>query len=301
MELKHLRYFLALAEEQNFGRAAARLQMSQPPLTRNIRALEQELGTTLFIRTPKGAELTGAGQALLDEVPNLLALATRAKERTQLAGAGRVGRLEVGIAGSGILHVVPLLLAAFHSERPEIKVSLHNLPITEQIAALRERRITLGFDSFVPAEADIAVDWVQRERFLVALYEGHPLCGKKFVTLKDLDNQPMILHPNSSADGLAQSIASAFRAEHITLRVEQHADDVVTCVALVASRCGVGITTDSAANLRLPGIVYRPLRSFHLKETELTCLYRRNDNSQILGAFVALIRRTRAKRMRVAR
>lgn len=298
MDLKQMRYFMALAEEANFGRAAERLHMAQPPLTRNIRALEQELGTQLFVRTTKGAELTEAGRALMEEVPNILALARRAEEQTQLAGQGYLGRLDVGIFSSGILNVIPRLLAAFHIERPEVKIGLHNMSKAEQISALRERRITIGFNRLVPDEPDIAVDWVLREPFLVALYEGHRLCAKKSVTLRDLDNEQMILYPNAPVHGLAQEVAAAFRAENVQLRVEQEVEDVVTCIALVASRFGICVTTESAVNLRLPGVVYRPLRSTQLREIELSCLYRRGDNSPILQAFLKLIRTSRIHRVR---
>jgi DNA-binding transcriptional LysR family regulator len=295
MDLKQMRQFLALAEELNFGRAAERLHMAQPPLTRSIRALEDELGAQLFVRTPKGADLTQAGQALLDEVPNVLALARRAEEQAQLAGQGYVGRLDVGIFSSGILNVIPRLLAQFHTDRPDVKIGLHNMSKTDQITALRERRITIGFNRLVPDEADIAVEWVQREPFLVALYEGHRLCGKKSIALGDLDNERMILYPNAPVHGLAQEVAAAFRSEGVRLRVEQEVEDVVTCIALVASRFGVCVTTESAANLRLPGVVYRPLRSRQLRNIELSCLYRREDTSPILHAVLGLIRASRGK------
>ncbi|AFT84985.1 LysR substrate-binding domain-containing protein [Paraburkholderia phenoliruptrix] len=298
MDLKQMRYFMALAEEANFGRAAERLHMAQPPLTRNIRALEEELGTQLFVRTTKGAELTEAGRALMEEVPNILALARRAEEQAQLAGQGYLGRLDVGIFSSGILNVIPRLLAEFHTERPEVKIGLHNMSKAEQISALRERRITIGFNRLVPDEPDIAVEWVLREPFLVALYEGHRLCAKKTVTLRDLDNERMILYPNAPVHGLAQEVAAAFRAENLQLRVAQEVEDVVTCIALVASRFGICVTTESAVNLRLPGVVYRPLRSTQLREIELTCLYRRGDNSPILQAFLNLVRKSRAHRVR---
>jgi LysR family transcriptional regulator, benzoate and cis,cis-muconate-responsive activator of ben and cat genes len=298
VDLKQMRQFLALAEELNFGRAAERLHMAQPPLTRNIRALEEELGAQLFVRTAKGAELTQAGHALLDEVPNILVLARRAEEQAQLAGSGHVGRLDVGIFSSGILNVIPRLLAQFHTDRPDVKIGLHNMSKADQIVALRERRITIGFNRLVPDEADIAVEWVQREPFLVALYEGHPLCGKKSVSLSDLDNERMILYPNALVHGLAQEVAAAFRSEGFRLRVEQEVEDVVTCIALVASRFGVCVTTESAANLRLPGVVYRPLRSKLLRDIELSCLYRRGDSSPILLAFLDVIRATRGRRRR---
>jgi LysR family transcriptional regulator, benzoate and cis,cis-muconate-responsive activator of ben and cat genes len=147
----------------------------------------------------------------------------------------------------------------------------------------------------VETVTDIAVDWVQRESFLIALYEGHPLCGKKSITLRDLGNEPMILYPNAPVHGLAQEVAAAFRAEGVRLRIEQEVEDVLTCIALVASRFGVCVTTQSAVNLRLPGVVYRPLRSTQLREIELSCLYRRDDSSPILQAFLKLIRASRAK------
>src|SRR5882724_5740839 len=137
MELRQMSYFLALAEERNFGRAATRLHMSQPPLTRQIRMLEEQLGTALFIRTPKGVDLTEAGQALLDEVPNLLSLAQRAADRAQRAGQGLLGRLDVGIFGSGLFKVIPMLLTRFHQARPDVQIGLHNMSKVEQIQALR--------------------------------------------------------------------------------------------------------------------------------------------------------------------
>lgn len=297
MDLKQMRYFLALAQELNFGRAAERLHIAQPPLTRHIRALEEELGAQLFVRTTKGAELTAAGQTLLEEVPNILALARRAEEQTQLAGQGYSGRLDVGIFSSGVLNVIPRLLAEFHTERPGVKIGLHNMTKLEQIEALRERRITIGFNRLLPDVDDITVEPVLRERFLVALHEGHRLAVKKSITLRDLDDEPMILYPNSPVHGLAQEVAAAFRSEGLRLRVEQEVEDVVTCIALVASGFGVCITTESAANLRLPHVVYRPLQAKQLRHIELICLYRHDDKSPILQAFVGLIRRFRSKRV----
>ena len=147
MDLKQMRYFLAVAEERHMGRAAERLHMAQPPLTRQIHALEAELGAALFTRTPKGMELTGAGQTLLDEVPNLLQLAQRARERTRAAGRGETGRLDVGLFGSGVLDVIPRLLARFHAERPDVQIVLHTMTKAEQLEALRERRISVGLSA----------------------------------------------------------------------------------------------------------------------------------------------------------
>ncbi len=289
MDLRDMRLFLAVAEEGHIGRAAARLHLSQPPLTRHIQALEEKLGVPLFIRTPKGMQLTEAGHTLLQEVPNLLALAQQAAERTRLAGQGLIGRLDVGLFGSGVLDVIPRILARFHQVRPEVKIVLHNLTKDAQIQALRERRITVGFNRLVPQEADICTETVLREPLMVAIADAHPLAVLPSLRLQDLGGVPLILYPNVPMRGLAQEIAEAFHAEGVPLRVEQEVEDVLTAVALVSAGFGAAITTQSASNLRLPGVAFRPLHSSRLKDLELSCLYRRGDRSPALGAFLEVV------------
>ena len=290
MELRQMRYFLALAQELNFGRAALRLHMAQPPLTRQIRALEDELGTALFRRTPRGVELTAAGQALLDEVPNVLALTQRARERAQLAGEGLIGRLDVGIFGSGVLDVIPRLLADFHRQRPEVRLALHNMTKAEQLHALRERRITVGFNRLVQDEPGLGVLTVLREPLVVGLPESHPLCAHAEIDLRQLSGVPMILYPNAPLPGLAEEVTTAFLSEGTRLEVAQTVEDVLTCVALVASGFGCCITTCSAMSLRLPGVAYRPLRSRRLRDIALCCLHRSDDHSPVLAAFLEVVR-----------
>lgn len=290
MDLRQMKYFLALAEELNFGRAAARLHMAQPPLTRQIRALEDELDTALFLRTTKGVELTAAGQALLDEVPNILSLAARARERAQRAGQGLIGQLDVGLFGSGVLDVIPRLLASFHRVRPDVRIALHNLTKGEQLQALRERRITIGFNRLVPAEPGLLVQTVLQEKLVVALPDTHRLCARSEIALHELDGEPMISYPNAPLPGLAQEVANAFHREGLWLNVVQSVEDVLTCVALVAGGFGACVTTQSAMRLRLPGVEYRPLRSPHLRDIELSCLYRADDASPVLAAFLEVVR-----------
>ncbi|WP_386691353.1 HTH-type transcriptional regulator TfdS [Lonepinella sp. MS14434] len=289
MNLKHMRYFLAVAQEANFGRAAQRLHIAQPPLTRQIRALEEELGTDLFVRTTKGAELTEAGEVLLAEVPNILSLVQRAKEQTQLASQGMIGRLDIGIFSSGVLYVIPQLLARFHAQRPGVRIGLHNMNKYEQIEALRERRISIGFTRFTPQEDDIAVGTILQEPFMVALYEEHPLCKQTLIKLADLAGESIILYPNFPTHGLAQEVRQAFEYEGCNLTVGWETEDFITAIALVASRLGLCITTASVANLNLPGVVYRPLISKYLQYIELNYLYRHNDNSPALRAFLDVV------------
>ncbi len=295
MDIKQMRYFLMLAQELNFGRAAEKLHITQPPLTRHIKALEDELGVPLFVRTPKGAELTESGRALLEEVPNILALTQRAEERAQLAQEGFIGRLDVGFFSSGVLNAIPRILGGFHKRSPKVKIGLYNMTKAQQIVALRERRISIGFNRLVPDEEDLAVEVVLREPFLVALYKGHRLCAQDSVSLQDLDDEPMVVYPNAPLYGLGQEIAAAFRAEGVRFRVEQDSEDIVTCLALVASNFGVCITTQSAETLRLPNLVYKPLKSRALRDIELCCMYRRHDTSPILQAFLTQVRQFSAE------
>lgn len=290
MDLRDMRYFLAVAEEGHMGRAANRLHLSQPPLTRHIQALEEKLGVPLFLRTPKGMALTEAGLTLLQEVPNLLELAQQAAERTRLAGQGWIGRLDVGLFGSGVLDVIPRILAQFHQARPDVKIVLHNLTKDAQLQALRERRITVGFNRLVPAAPDISTMTVLRESLMVALPAAHPLSVLPSLRIRDLANVPLILYPNVPMRGLAQEVSDAFHAEGVPLRVEQEVEDVLTAVALVSAGFGMAVTTQSASNLRLPGVAFRPLHSSQLKELELSCLYRTDDRSRALQAFLEVVR-----------
>lgn len=289
MDLRDMRHFVAVAEEGHIGRAAARLHLSQPPLTRHIQALEESLGVPLFLRTPKGMTLTEAGHTLLEEATNLLALAQQAAERTRLAGQGMLGRLDVGLFGSGVLDVIPRILARFHQARPEVKIVLHNLTKDAQLQALRERRITVGFNRLVPAAADISVETVLREPMMVAIAASDSLAVRPSLRIQDLAGVPLILYPNVPLRGLAQEVSDAFRAEGVPLRVEQEVEDVLTAVALVSAGFGAAITTQSAANLRLPGVAFRPLLSARLKDLELSCLYRKDDASPVLRAFLDVV------------
>lgn len=286
-----MRYFQVLAEELNFGRAAARLHMAQPPLTRQIQALEHDLGTALFERTPRGVLLTIAGQTLYDEVPNILSLVARARSRTEQAGQGRLGRIDVGIFGASILNVIPRVLSRFRAEHPEVELFLHTMTKAEQIEALRERRITVGFNRLVPKEPDIAFSIVLRERYLVALPASHRLCANAEITLTDMAGEPLILYPNLPMPGLAQQVLAAFARKGLAVRVVQQVEDVLTSIALVSSGFGLCITTASAASLQLPHVEYRPLKSRSLHDIDLSCLYRRDDKSPILRQFLAVVSR----------
>ncbi len=290
MDLKQMRLFLATATEGNLTRAAERLHMAQPPLTRQIRQIEEALGVTLFVRTPRGMELTEAGIALAEEVPHVLALAQRAEERALRAGSGDLGHLEVGVFGSGMLSAVPELLARFRRSRPEVKMRVHSLTKAEQADALRARRIHIGFHRLPREEDDLSVESVGREPMYVGLPERHPLAQRDEILVQDLADEPMILYPNLPMPGLAQEVMSAFRQENVPLRIEHEVGDVLSCIAMVAAGLGLCVTTESTSRMTLPGVGYRRFRSRHLTHIGLSCMYRRDDRSPVLGAFLSIVR-----------
>lgn len=290
MNLKQMQYFLAVATERNLTRAAEKLSMAQPPLTRQIAGIEKELGVSLFVRTAKGVDLTEAGLVLLEEVPNILSLSERAHVRATQAGKGLTGRLDVGIFGSGILNVIPKILGNFHKQRPEVAITLHNMTKPEQIEALRERRIMVGFHRLPARDPDIEVELVTREPMYVGLYRGHRLCRNAVITGADLDNEPMILYPNLRVNGLEQEVINMFSREKVRLNIAQQVEDVLTCVALVAGRFGLCVTTKStASSLLMPGVVYRPLESVHLRSIELSCAFLRGRESPVLKALRSVV------------
>jgi len=291
MDLRHLRYFIAVAEEQNIGRAAARLHISQPPLTRQIQQLEEELGVQLFTRTPRGMELTPAGELLLEEARNIRAVVEQATERTQRAGQGKLGRLDIAIFGSGILNIIPKLLTAFRTAYPEVKTVLHNMDKNEQIEALRQRRISVGFNRMLTPLPDIASELVAVERLLLAVSTSHPLAQQAVVPFQSLAEHPLVLFPSGSRPSFMDKVIGLCQQAGFVPEVSQEVGDTVTAIALVASGFGVSLVSESTSALALPGVAYRPISG--LPENagiDLSCIYRADDNSPILAAFLQVVR-----------
>lgn len=290
MELRHLKYFTVLAEELNFNRAAARLHISQPPLTRQIQQLEREIGARLFIRNTRGVEITAAGEALLEDAQHILGLVRSAKDRTGKAARGQIGRLDVGIFGSAILNHIPRLLLEFRNQYPEVEITLHPMSKMEQIAALRARQLTLGFNRHVPVEPDIVVETVYVEPLVVALNQNHPLAACPSIPISDIVDEPLILYPRNTRSSFAQDVIALIRQAGGRPQIAQEVTDVLTAIALVASGFGVCVTPQAASNLNLPGVVYRRVEADPPPTIELACLYRRDDESPILHAILDITR-----------
>lgn len=291
MDLRKLRYFLAVAEERNLGRAAAHLHISQPPLTRQIHQLEQELEVQLFNRTPKGMELTEAGVLLAQEARNIFSLVQQASEKTQRASQGRLGRLDVAVFGSGVLDMIPRILLRFKQDYPEVKVVLHTMEKEEQIQALRQHRITLGFSRMLKPLPDITNELVSQERLLLAVNANSPLAKQPVIKFQELANYPMVLFSSSSRPNFVDKVMSLCYAAGFTPEITQEVGDVVTGVALVASGFGVCLVSKSGSSLSLPGVVYREISDLPKEATiDLSCVFRTEDNSRLLASFLKTLR-----------
>jgi DNA-binding transcriptional LysR family regulator len=289
MDIRHLKSFIVVAEELNIGRAAVRLHISQPPLTRQIQQLEQELNVQLLIRTPKGVELTQAGGMFLAEARNIRYLMDQAIERTVRAGQGKLGRLDIGIFGTGIFSVIPELLHLFRVTHPGVRVVLHTMSKGEQIEALRQRRITIGFHRMPLPHPDIENSLIIQEPLYLALNEDHPLNKQESISFKELESHPLVLFPTGDRPNFVDKIIELCGAMGFMPDISQVVGDAVTGVALVSAGLGITIVPKSVTTLRIPKVVYRPFESTFPAYVDLSSVHRKDDSSAILRAFLAVI------------
>jgi DNA-binding transcriptional LysR family regulator len=288
LDLRQLECFIAVAEEGNIGRAATRLRMTQPPLTRRIQRLERDVGATLFVRTSRGVEITPPGLALLDQAQRIVAMSERALEITRAAQAGEAGQLVAGYFGSTIFGVVPRLLADFTAASPGIDVRLERQQKNQQIEALRDGRIHVGFGRFYGDEPAMTTLDLATEPLFVALPDRHPWHGRSQLRIADLTGQELVLFPRarpSFADEVLKLCASA----RFTPRIRTEAEDAVTALAQVAIGSGVAVVPRSACNIALPGLGFVPLAD--APHQNLSCIYRHGDTTPVLQALLSFLDR----------
>jgi DNA-binding transcriptional LysR family regulator len=287
MELRKLRYFVTLAEELHFGRAAERLHITQPPLSMAIRALEDELEVRLFERTPRRVALTHAGETFLEQARQLLARAGDAVELTRAAERGTVGRLTVGFMSAAIYTLLPQVLREFAARSPQVKLELRELAIPVQLEALRKGDIDVGFVRPPIADAALEVETVLSEPLVVALPRGHALAKLNRVSARRLKEEPFVMFQR--APGLVlQDLVLGFCHQHgLTPRIAQEATQSHAVVGLVSA--GIGVALVPASTPHLGGVQYRPLAD--KSPPVLTALaWRRRDASPVLDAFLKTAR-----------
>jgi DNA-binding transcriptional LysR family regulator len=288
MELRHLRYFVTVAEELHFGRAAERLFIAQPPLSQQIQQLERELGVSLFARTSRRVQLTPAGEAFLTEARQILASVALAALAAKRAARGETGWLGIGFAASATYDLLPAVLHDFRALYPEVALSLQELNAAEQAHALEEKTIHVGFARPYAAHSGAVVGAVLREAFLAALPETHEIVGQTSLTLSALADQPFISFPELPKPSYAEAVRLACEVAGFTPRVVQEVREMQTALSLVAAGFGVALLPASVQHLHRDGVVYRPLRE-PAPRTELAVVSRLGDPSPTLQNFLAVV------------
>jgi len=264
MDLRHLRIFVAVAEELHFGRAAERLHMAQPPLSQAVRGLEDELGARLFERTSRSVRLTAAGAALLPAARALLEQAAAAARLARRVHLGEAGELAVGYMNPVMDAVLCRALARFRRERPDVAVRLRELPTPVQLEELRAGRLDIAFIRLLDDAAGQDLRGLElrvavREPYVVALPEGHRLRRLRRVPLRELDGEPLILFPRAGMPRLHDAMLSALRAAGAVPRIVQEVSGKHASLALTAAGFGLCLVPESARDWRRRGVALRPL------------------------------------------
>lgn len=288
IDLRHLRYFLAVAEELSFSRAANRLGIAQPPLSQQIQRIEEILGFSLFERRPK-VRLTEAGEVLVIEARRTLAQARQGLEDVVRAGKGEVGKLVIGFASSTRLGPLPELIQKYQNRFPKVRLFLKEMTTAEQQKALSNGTIDIGFLREPSTEGILACETVLNEAFIVALPPKHNLAKRTRIDLAELAEEPFVYFPRDIAPTLYdRTIVSCQRAGFLP-HVVQEAIDWITIVGLVEVGFGVSLVPASFHKLGWGGIKYRRLNREDLRTTVSVCFS--SDNlSQPKIEFIKLVR-----------
>ena len=292
MELRHLKYFVAVAEERHFGRAAARLKIAQPPLSRQIQALEKELGLLLFERTRRQVDLTPAGETFLTHARRIFESVDLAVHEAQRAGKGESGRLVVAYPSTFASSGMPELVRAFRARYPLVELVLHELPPQQQLDEIKENRVDVGFVRGPVEDPTFETELVRREAFLAALPSGHPLSGRKVIPLSLLAREPFVLFPRHRGPGYFDYILRLCNSAGFTPRIVQEAPQM-DIVSLVAANLGVSLVPASVRTFRRSGIVLRPIVG--APKTELLVVWSVLNRSAVLQEFLDVLRKQRPR------
>ena len=289
IELRHLRYFIAVAEELHFGRAADRLHMAQPPLSQQIRQLEAELGFQLLYRTKRSVALTEAGQVFLEDCRKIFRQLDQAIRTGQQASRGELGQLAIAFVSSAAYNVLPSILQAFRAAMPQVRLELHELTTDQQVQWMQDGRIDVGFVR-PPIESDqLQLMTIFREPLVVALPIAHPLVEQAQVSLASLASEPFILFPRPLAPGLYDQIISLCQQAAFSPNVVQEAIQMQTIVTLVASEIGIAIVPISLQNLQRTGVVYKPLIE-PTPQAAIALAWRTQDTSPTVQRFLEVVK-----------
>ncbi|MRW94657.1 LysR family transcriptional regulator [Duganella sp. FT80W] len=293
MDLRTLRSFLVLAEEGHFGRAAERLHIVQPALSMQIRALEEELGGPLFLRTSRRVELTDAGRLLQLEAQRTLTQAEHAKQSVSRMMRGELGRVRVGFAGNAVLSgKLSHDLRSFHAAYPDAELVVRESAPQAQMAAILAGELDLGYtpDHGLELAPSLQAEKIGNWRFVAALSDTHPLAARRELTAKMIATQPLVLYAANQMDEALLAALRPLLAQEP--KVAHRAATTLGVLALVTAGLGIALVPDPMEQLRLPNIVYKPLRGLKLS-ANLVLVSRRQEASGAVLAYLALARQQR--------
>ncbi|WP_306008834.1 LysR substrate-binding domain-containing protein [Bacillus sp. MMSF_3353] len=281
MELRHIRYFLALAEELNFSRAAEKLHIAQPPLSKQIRELEEELGAKLFNRTKRHVELTSAGKVFLNKAYQILDQVEQACISTRLTSTGFEGELVMGFSGSvqDLIHTIQ----EFREQYPAIGIVLQQLSTPLQVKALHEKRIDIGIVAAPVNSNKIHVKPIQKACLKAIIPEKHPLVSKQAIFIGDLVNEPFIITTKSTAPFYYDTFMNLFKNVGFSPKIIMQANDLQTVSSLVAN--GMGIALLPSTIHPLSGIVQREVEDIDIT-IEASFAWLKDNQSEILHKFL---------------
>jgi DNA-binding transcriptional LysR family regulator len=289
VELRHLRYFIAVAEELNFSRAAERLHMAQPPLSAAIRQLERELGVDLFIRTTREVSLTDAGRAFLDGARRTLADADRAAEDAKRAGAGELGRLRIAYSWSTRFETLPALGRAFRAGHPDVELLAQEMWNARMAPAFRSGSIDLALSLCPDIAAELELAPIRKERLVALLPSAHPLAGEEAIPLSSLAEEEFILFPREIAPRLHDAFVAIFRRAGFEPRLRNESFHTGWDLGVLAEIPAVAMAPQTIAG-GLPEGVVAVAVSEPTDSLETCLVWRGDDTSSTVAAFVAVAR-----------
>ena len=288
MEFRHLRYFLAVAEELHFGRAAQRLSITQPPLSLNIQQLEASVGARLFDRDSKGVRLTAAGAAFQDAARALLARADEARQLAREIEGGAVGRLRVGFVGSVLFRGLPQWLARFQAEHPRIEVRLSELNSQEQVDALVRDELDLGFVHTPRVPPELQVQLLHEDAFLCCLPADHALARRRRIALADLRNEPFVMFSRRASPDYFARIMAMCGSLGFQPRVRHEVRHWLSVVSVVAQGMGVAVVPAPLQRSGMAGAVFRPLADATLP-SPVYCAWKAALDQPARSRFLAMV------------
>jgi len=288
MELRQLRYFMAVAEEMSFTRGATKVGVSQPPLSRQISNLEAELGARLFDRNKHSVALTETGRVFYSEVQRTLSSLDSAVKAALRASKGQTGSLSLGFGGSTAHTFTPRLLRRFRKLFPGVELTLHSVPLSSQFEALNDRHIDIGFLILPVDDERLATKVLMRDPLNVALPSGHPLCKHKTLSLTTLEPYDFVVFPRIGRLGFYRKVLELCAKAGFIPKIVQEMTPLDSLIGLVGAGVGIAIVPSVARRLRIADVEYRPIRERHAV-VDFAMAWRRDDASPVVRAFVGVV------------